>query len=273
MTGDWVDELDLDPTSTWRKMGTRALGDRPWLVADDQRDEQLALKSVLLSERRDEVLATGDRSLVAASEVRELVADAGFEPASVDDPLEAAALAVQEDLCLLRRRDDAWHLDAACVCFPSRWRLRDKIDRPLVEVHAPTPGYAEHLAPRVDRLLDRVDARPVLRRNWFVHPDPALFQPTAPVPEPTVPAHRVEFDLHVRSERQTLRRLPSGWILFTIRVQQLPLGAALDTPQRRRRFAGYVAHAPAADASHRGLSPAQVAELRLADGLASDDAG
>ncbi len=40
----WLGALDLDPTSSWLRMGTRGLGDRPWLVADDRAPEELALQ-------------------------------------------------------------------------------------------------------------------------------------------------------------------------------------------------------------------------------------
>ncbi|MFT4597393.1 MAG: hypothetical protein ACI9TF_001642, partial [Paracrocinitomix sp.] len=41
----WFDELVLDPGAHPVAMGTRALGDRPWLVADDRRDAELAIKA------------------------------------------------------------------------------------------------------------------------------------------------------------------------------------------------------------------------------------
>lgn len=245
-------------------MGTRALGDRPWLVVDDRRDAELALKARLLDEQRDDVLLVAPRAI--GDEVLELVRATGVALAHAADPLEAAARSIQEDLCLLRFRDGAWHLDGAALCFPSRWRLADKARRPLVEVHDPTPGYAEHLAPRVDQLLSRLTDRPVLRRNWFVHPDGALHQPTAPAVDPVVPAAQVLDDLYLRSERQTLRRLPSGWILFTIRIQQDTLGRVLTSDERRGAFTRYLAGAPADDLAHRGMAPAQVRELRLALG-------
>ena len=46
---DWFDELALDPEAHPVAMGTRALGDRPWLVADRHRDHELAIKNELLS--------------------------------------------------------------------------------------------------------------------------------------------------------------------------------------------------------------------------------
>ena len=53
---DWFDELALDPEAHPVAMGTRALGDRPWLVADGHRDHELAIKNELLASRRDQVL-------------------------------------------------------------------------------------------------------------------------------------------------------------------------------------------------------------------------
>lgn len=261
----WFDELDLDPTSSWRRMGTRALGDRPWLVRDDNAAGELALREQLLAERRDDVVAThGDGWRRPAEEVRSLVAAAGFAPdPGVDDPLEAAARVVQEDLCLLRRRHDRWHLDAAVVCFPSRWRLADKIGRPLVEVHEPVDGYRADLDRRVETFFDRLGSRPVLRRNWFVHPDGALHQPDAPAVDPIVPSESAMAELHLRSERQTLRALPSGWVLFTIRIQHAPLGEVL-VGDRRHRFAAYVEEATPDDLAHRGMAADQVIELRAA---------
>ncbi|WP_436796052.1 heme-dependent oxidative N-demethylase family protein [Actinospongicola halichondriae] len=258
---DWFDDLDLDPTSSWRHMGTRSLGSRPWLVVDGRSDHERSLRAHLLAERRSEVFAAPPAEI--GDEVCALVATEVEVRRDVDpDSLACAGLAIQEDLCLLRRHDRSWHLDAAMLCFPSRWRLTDKIGRPLVEVHAPTPGYAEHLAPRVDRLLDRLTDRPVVRRNWFVHPDPSLHQPDALVVDPILPTGDVLDGLHIRSERQTLRKLDSGWVLFTIRIQHDPLGIALDRHERWHRFRHYVEHAPDDDLAHRGMAPQQVTEVR-----------
>lgn len=263
----WFDELDLDPGSTWRRMGTRSLGERPWLVVDERNDVERAERARLFASAGRDVYVAPPEPV--GDEVHALVQQAaGAVIARDGQPLAAAGLAIQEDLCLLQQRDGAWHLDAAMVCFPSRWRLADKIGRPLVDVHAPTAGYRDHLSARVYRLLDRLTDRPVLRRNWFVHPDPSLHQPVAPTVDPVVSAPDALDGLHVRSERQTLRRLDCGWVLFTIRIQHDPLGVALDRPERIDRFRHYLEHAPAGDLTHRGMVPAQVAEIRrrLAEG-------
>ena len=59
----WFDELNLDPDAHPVAMGTRSLGERPWLVADDKRDQELALKAELLATRRDRVLHLTDESV------------------------------------------------------------------------------------------------------------------------------------------------------------------------------------------------------------------
>ncbi|MEM9034733.1 MAG: DUF3445 domain-containing protein [Actinomycetota bacterium] len=261
----WLDELDLRPDAGWLALGTRALGGRPWLVTDDRAAVELELKARLRRDQPGEVFAAEPGTESAGDEVRRLVLGPDAAPIDGDPhPLDDAGSRVQEDLCLMRRRADGWYLAAGSVCFPSRWRLRDKLGRHVTAVHGPVDGYAEGLAARVDRLFDRLGERPVLRRNWFVHPDPALFQPDRPVGgDPVVVGAEALDELHCRSERQTLRRLPeSGMILFTIRIQQAPLRELVADPARRAAFAHLLAEGPVADLSHRGLSPAQVVELR-----------
>ena len=58
-------------------------------------------------------------------------------------PLELAGRLVQEDLCIIHTDGEAPRFTAAVLCFPSRWRLHEKLGRPLVAVHGPVPFYAE----------------------------------------------------------------------------------------------------------------------------------
>ncbi len=258
----WFDELVLDASAHPVAMGTRALGDRPWLVVDDRVEHELALKADLLTHRRDQVLHLTDESLPAASALATLVgAHAGADADAAMHPIERAARAVQEDLCLLVRRDDGWHLDASCLCFPTRWHLRDKVGRHIAEVHGPVRGYDPQIINRVDQLFDRLTDRPVWRRNWFLMTDPTLFQPDRPATETIVAADAVLDDLYIRSERQTLRQLIDGWIVFTIRIQQEPLGRLLTTQQRRADFGRWVADVSADFGARRHLTDPQRREL------------
>ncbi len=273
-------------------MGTRSMGGRPWLMADAARGDELALKRSLIDERRDAVFAIAadvDPELVETMSVelgamieRAMVERASgelgsSEPHGATHPLERAALGVQEDLCLLQQRThgDAarWCLDAASVCFPSRWRLPEKIGLPMIEVHGPVPDYDVELASRVDSLLTALANRPVgdrrgdgvHRRNWFLHPDGRLFQPDRPAHEPALSGDACLDGLFLRSERQTLRpvRVPGldPWIVFTIRTQQATLREVVADSDRRARLRSFLSDAPADQRLHRGVSDEQLPPL------------
>ena len=229
----WLDELSFGAGPPWHGMGTRALAAGDWLLEDEHRAAELAQKVRLLRDHHEVVVAsTGEPAVVAAAvEAADLVATATGRRLDADvAPLVAAARAVQEDLCLLICHDDGWRLDAGVVCFPSMWRIADKIGRPLTAVHEPVPAYASELAARVDQFLDRLrPERPVRRRNWLVHTRPDLHQPDPPAAAESPPS--VPTGLWLRSERQTLRRLPAtGATVFTIRTQQVPLGVVATRP-------------------------------------------
>ena len=259
---EWLTAIDFDPASSWLAMGTRSLGDEPWLIIDAQRDAELELRAELIEQRRAEVISAPVSSVAAIAETMAFVEAAGFEvePASVpaEEPGEMLARlgrSVAEDFCMLRRGPVEWEFEAAVLCFPSRWRLTDRIGRPLREVHGPTRGFDPVLASRITSLLDRMGDRIVRRRNWFIHPDPALYQPDRPASEPVAHGAAVSNELFLRSERQTLRALPaSGRVLFTIKTQQCSVGDVIADDERRRRFLAYVAEAPADQIEHRGVS-------------------
>jgi hypothetical protein len=232
-------------------MGLRRLDPAQWIEVDDDYGADLALKSDLLRQRRDDVVRVLPEGLAGSAEVRRMLADhlaschpslavpdygsaAGGEqfPAAnradhcaTEHPLVAGALTVQEDLCVMHRRADSWVLAAAVVCFPSRWSLAQKVGQDITAIHGPVPGYRAKIAAATERFFDRLSVdRPMWRLNWTILDDPALFQPAGSrVPRDVAPA-----DLTVRVERQTMRLLPvSGDVLFTIRTYRGRLGRVL----------------------------------------------
>lgn len=276
----WLEEIEADAGPPFHRMGTRALPGG-WTLGGDDVDHLLAEKQRVLAEHHDEAFAALSGTEAAAGELlAELLsgrAADGEPPADCGPPglhpLDTAGRLVPEDLCLLARRDGeedggrgdrrgrrdgrsgGWFLAAGSVCFPSHWRLVEKLGRPVAEVHAPVPLYRVELAGRVDRFLDRL--RPgsdAWRRNWTVHTNPELFAPVPPPPpDPPVTAADVAERLWLRSERQTLRRLPrSGAIVFGIRTQQVPLGALAERPELCRRLARAAATWPPALVAYRG---------------------
>jgi hypothetical protein len=181
----WLDELDLSPAEPHVKMGTRSLSVSEIFLQDPFRDNEVALRNRLLDEQPDVVFAalSTDPVTKASDEVLALVsgwlAERNLPVAPpARHPLERAGRAVQEDLCLMVRRDGRWHLDAAVLCFPSLWSLRDKVGLALDDVHLFVPHYAADVSARVNLFLDRM--RPgtaVWRRNLSVKPYPLLFLP------------------------------------------------------------------------------------------------
>jgi hypothetical protein len=259
---DWLDELPLEPGPPWLSMATRSLPPGGWLVADEDRERDLVRKAVLLEEQHGDVFAALDTAAVGAAsiEVLELVLEATGQTAVASDlhPLDAAGRLVQEDLCLLVLRDGAPHLDAASLCFPSYWRLADKLGQPLAEVHGPVAHYADELASKVDTFLQRLrPERPVWRRNWSIHDDPSYFLPLPTPPHELDPPD----GLWLRSERQTLRRLVSAdVVLFTIRTQQVPLAALAERPDVAHRLADAMGAWSPALRTYKGGHGALVAE-------------
>lgn len=207
----WVAELGLDRPAPWPAMGVRA-DPSPWPAPADP--ALLELRRTLLREH------PGCAGALPGSEPA--AAEAAALAGAVDLP--SAAVAQADDLCVLAA-EPGWPLVAGVVLFPSHWRLADKLGQPLAAVHERVPGYPDD---QVDRFLHRLQAgQAVWRRNLLVHRDGELHAPEAATAE--VPVER----WWLRSERQTLRRLPAtGAALFTIRTDTAPL-ADLDAPARR----------------------------------------
>ncbi len=275
-------------------MGLAALKPEDWLEIDDRYGEEMALRRRLLEERRDEVFAALPESAAGRREVLDLLAEhlparypAWFTrsgdrlanrltgeswdlAAPTADPLEIAGRLVQEDLCLLAESAEGPRLVAAALCFPSRWRLADKIGRPLAAIHGPVPLYEERLARPVDRFLSLLkEDKPVVRINWSVQDNPALFQPTGhgrAATDPTIDAENAGDRLVLRVERQTLRRLlPSGTVLFGIRTHIRPLRDIAATAGVARTLAGAVRALPPEVLRYKSLAPFREALLAYLD--------
>jgi dimethylamine monooxygenase subunit A len=189
----------------------------------------------------------------------------------VIDPLELAGRLVQEDLCLIQNGADGPVFTAAVLCFPSRWRLMDKIGKPLSAVHGPVPLYAERLARPVDRFMRNLKPGHIASRlNWSVLDDPALFQPGGKwrmAGSSDITAENAGGRVFLRVERQTLRRLPmSEAVLFGIRVHVYPLGRVIDGRDRAAVLAEAVRALPADIQHYKSLLPFRAALLEWLEG-------
>ena len=189
------------------------------------------------------------------------------------DPLELAGRLVQEDLCIIQNGEDGPIFTAAVLCFPSRWRLHEKLGQPLASVHGRVPFYGERLSTPVDRFMAKVKPGHIASRlNWSVLDDPAMFQPGGKWREATnhaITPENAGDTLYLRVERQTLRRLPqSGAILFGIRVHSYPLARAITTQSAAARLADAVRALPEATVHYKSLKAFGPALLAWLDAVA-----
>ena len=193
----------------------------------------------------DRALAWGERSGSRAgqAEVLALVRGAAFEAPPPGDfpPLVEAARHISDDLCLMEKHAGQWVLTAASLCAPSYFSAFEVVGKALSGLHAPVPGFNDNLHDRVARIFDHITADQVLeRRNWTLLNSDALFTPDpAPIRAliPDIVPEGAADALFVRSERQTIRRLPrTGGVLFTIRIHRQSVAQVLSHPARRAQF-------------------------------------
>lgn len=188
-------------------------------------------------------------------------------------PLDLAGRLAQEDFCLMAPGEAGYTLQAASLCFPSRWQLAEKMGQPMAVIHGPVPGFGDKLAHPVDRFFEHLHVdRPVWRVNWSVNDDPTLFQPIRrggpDAGAPITPRNAGE-RLFTRCERQTLRRLPStGWILFTIKTHVDPLSCLADQPEAAAGLAAAVRDLPAGNRRYKNVASYEAAMLTYLDRLA-----
>jgi hypothetical protein len=263
-------------------MSLTTVPESAWFEIDERYDDEMRERRELLAVRHGDVFGALPGSDAARDEtLREVVAnlcehapqwfardgdvvrnaltgeswDLSAPPC---DPLEVAGRLVQEDLCIIQNDTDGPRFTAAVLCFPSRWRLNEKLGKPLTSVHGPVPHYAERLAAPVDRFMARVKVGHIASRlNWSVLDDPALYQPTGKWREATnarITPENAGDSLYLRVERQTLRRLPqSGAILFGIRVHSYQLARAITRPEHAARLADAVRALPEATMHYKSL--------------------
>lgn len=253
-----------------------------WFEIDTLYPDEMRQRRTLLADRHNDVFAALPGSEAARTETLSCVVDhlCRYHPtwfqrnattlvnaltgehwdlASLSyDPLELAGRLVQEDLCLIQNGDAGPCFTAAVLCFPSRWRLRDKIGKPLPEVHGPVPLYADRLARPVNRFMQHVKPGHIAQRlNWSVLDDPVLFQTGGHGRDGIythITADNAGAKLYLRVERQTLRRLPqSDAVLFGIRVHVYPLARVITSSSLAARLADAVQALPTEMGRYKSL--------------------
>ena len=265
-------------------MGIISLNLDEWLEPDEYYYRELLEKEALLANQNNEVFQSKKGSQLAQQEVLDLIIDYmntfHSELVRIDGdkifidgikrnfsreefaemPLNLAGRIVQEDLCLMAPGDTGYTLEAASLCFPSRWRLIDKIGKRMVDIHSPVPDYENKLARPVDRFFDKLDInKPVWRVNWSLTDDPDLYQPirkTSTDYSRNINSKNAGDLIFLRCERQTLRRLPNtGWILFSIKTYVDNVSALVCKPQALVDLAHSVKNMSADMQQYKNIAP------------------
>nr|GAT56555.1 predicted protein [Mycena chlorophos] len=221
------------------------------------------------------------------------------------EALRIASLLVQDDLALMvEGTDGGYYFQAGAILVAGFWRMIDKIGKRLDEIHlsGDVPKYAEKLQVPLERFFRRLSVdKPVVRNNYFIQISP----PKDPEAEPTVdpeqlawgsyvlgqeeeygrskasvsagapPVARVTAqNIRLRTERQTLRRLPrSGAIVFTIRTYLFPVEELACEPGIAARFASAVRSWPEDVRQYKGEGRYGDVLLRYLDEMAVRDDG
>lgn len=256
--------LPYEPAPHRMAMGLTSVAEADWLDIAADTPAQMDERRRLLATTRGEVLACLPNGAAAAAELLDLVSAhmQRFHPGLAEegtaeaDPLARVGLLVPEDFCLLLQTGGAHVLAAAVLCFPSRWRLGEKMGRPLSAIHAPVPGYESTLGKPVERFFAALKPGRIAQRfNWSVLDDPALFQPARrarPFDAAADPLGR----LYLRVERQTFRRLPeSGAVAFGIRTHVTPLSRVASVPGEAARLASALRGLPMELAEYKAIEP------------------
>lgn len=236
-------------------IGLRPIAPEAWLEgggADPARKDGL-----LLTEPAN-VWGETEVSRPAQAEVLRLIETAtGGEGDPALPPLWSAARLVADDLCLMEKRDGAWRLAALSLCSPTFFTAGEALGKSLAELHGPVPGFGTRFLVRLERIFDALRQDMILeRRNWTLVNSPDLYLPRSAevkAQAATITPAEAAAALFLRVERQTVRTLPSGGVLFTIRIWRDPLSALLSDRDRLTKFAQAWRAAPADFRAYKGL--------------------
>lgn len=185
--------------------------------------------------------------------------------ASPWDQLLALGRAWEPDFVWMQPDADAdYRLIGGVVCFPSSWALKDKVGRPIRDVHAPVPGLNDALGRQIDTFLAKLaPEQPWRRENWSLRRDaernhhPSIARPRL---DETIQADEV----WLRVEHQLLVKLPRcGSVLFGIRIELVPLAEVLADPVTTQRLARNLATMSPEAAGYKDLLAARPALLRM----------
>lgn len=184
------------------------------------------------------LLADAEPALQDTIELARAIGVSIDQSLSAREQLLALGRAWETDFVWMQAAENGVHrLIGGVVCFPSFWDIREKIGRPMSDIHAPVPGLNAALGQKIEGFLTAL----IPGASWareivgYCRDSELNHHPTRPFQrlDPTVTVD----GFWIRLEHQLLLRLaPSGSILFGIRVEVFSLASLLADSQIASRL-------------------------------------
>jgi dimethylamine monooxygenase subunit A len=246
------------------QIGLQPISPGDWLLVDGDYESFMCAKRAQLSLSPDRFYRTLPASLAAQRELRGavvahlldehsalfsrsngiLTCSAGGRSWDLNDesiePLWQISDFVQEDFMLLEESHGRQTITAASNAYSSSGRLVASVGRDVRWAHEPVPSLTTVHGSRIDRILASVHEDALCARfNWQLTPLASIFFPHDPHAANNAALKSVSAQLskdpslapsllHVRVERQTLRRLPATRaVAFSIHTYSDPLSSLI----------------------------------------------
>ena len=242
------------------QVGLQPIIERDWLILDDDYAQFMRAKRLHLTACKARCYQTLPGSLAAQRELQSMVVSYLLEhhpsqftvvgdnlSCSIDghslklgedttDPLWQLSGLVQEDFMLLQDVDGRQQITAASNAYSSSGRLVASVGHDVRWAHENVPDLTKQHGARIDRILSTMHEDFLCARfNWLLTPLTTIFFPEDPHIANGAALRSVSAQLsrdpslagsllHMRVERQTLRRLPkTGAVAFSIHTYTDPL--------------------------------------------------
>lgn len=181
----------------------------------------------------------------------------------VDRLLDAVALAVQEDIVIMRGLPDGTDVcEALQVCFPSGWDPREKRGHNFANIHRPVADSDRLVSSSPNVIRAMINKGPYVRFNFGLSLNPDLDDHPAIRKNYRRIVRETEFSdllpqLKLRMERQTTCGFPDlQRALFSIRTYVNPLTERVDRdPSLRPRIASLLRTAIPEVSEYKGYAP------------------